>query len=156
MSPFIFHWNSIKYDSCHTINSYGGEGAEEEGRTPAGLQHLVKYHLCPTTSDGDCKDCGSGGSYVAEARDFVEAYLEVKKKIEEAKKNVTTLEGEVEKAKQQDDDSYKQKALEIVNKDKVSVLEAKLEVAKADVESFEKEKVILEKLKVALTSSIGK
>jgi hypothetical protein len=76
---------SIKYGSCHTIHSYGGEGAEEEGGTPAGLQHLVKYHLCPTTSNGDCKNCGSGGSYVAEAREFVEAYLEVKKEIEEAK-----------------------------------------------------------------------
>ena len=50
----------------------------------------------------------------------------------------------------------KQKALEYVDKDKVSVIEAKIEVAKADVQSYKDEKAILEKLKVALTASIGK
>ena len=50
----------------------------------------------------------------------------------------------------------KQKALEYVDKDKVSVIEAKIEVAKADVQSYKDEKAILEQLKVALTASIGK
>lgn len=50
----------------------------------------------------------------------------------------------------------KQKALEYVDKDKVSVIEAKIEVAKADVQSYKDEKAILEKLKVALAASIGK
>ena len=50
----------------------------------------------------------------------------------------------------------KPKALEYVDKDKVSVIEAKIEVAKADVQSYKDEKAILEQLKVALTASIGK
>lgn len=80
---------SIKFGSCHTIPSYGGEGqggGEEEGGTPDGFQTLVKYHLCPTTSSGDsCHNCGSGGSYVAELREFVEAYTETMEEINQAK-----------------------------------------------------------------------
>ena len=77
---------SIKYGSCHSVNAYGeAAGGEEEGASKFGVTHLVKYHLCPTASGGGCGNCGSGGTYVTELREFVEAYVEVQKEISESK-----------------------------------------------------------------------
>jgi hypothetical protein len=76
---------SIKYGSCHSMHAYGGEaggGGDEEDGSMFGVQHLIKYHLCPTTSSGGCNNCGSGGTYVVELRDFVEAYVEIQAELE--------------------------------------------------------------------------
>ena len=78
---------SIKFASCHTITAFGGEGQDqdEQGSSPFSAQHVVKYHLCPTNNSGSCGSCNSGGSYVADVREFVEAYSETMTEINEAK-----------------------------------------------------------------------
>jgi len=78
---------SIKFNSCHTIHSYGG-GGENNGNgdgdgnnSRVGVQHLVKFGMCP--SSGGCKSCSNGGEYIAELRDFVESYVEAKEEMQE-------------------------------------------------------------------------
>eukprot|EP00979_Chaetoceros_neogracilis_P004604 scaffold797_cov408-Chaetoceros_neogracile.AAC.69 len=75
----------MKFDSCHSIHSYGGEGqggGEEGGTsTPFGTQLLVQYKLCPTSSN--CRSCNGGGDYVVQLNEFVESYIEAKAEIEE-------------------------------------------------------------------------
>jgi len=75
---------SIRFNSCHTIHSFGGDGAEEqeEGSNPVGDQHLVKFKLCP--SNTDCSKCKKGGEYVVKMSEFLEVYLETKRELEEA------------------------------------------------------------------------
>jgi len=76
---------SIQFNSCHSIHSYGGEnggGEDEEGSSPFGTQHLVKFQLCPSSACG--RSCSGGGSYVVEMRDFVETYTQAKEEIQEA------------------------------------------------------------------------
>jgi len=71
---------SIKFNSCHTLHLFGGEGEEEqeEGSNPVGNQHLVNFKLCPS-ADTNCKN---GGEYVVKMRDFLEVYLETKAELE--------------------------------------------------------------------------
>lgn len=73
----------MKYSSCHSIHTYGGEGqgGEEEGSSPFGTQHLVKFKLCPSASG--CRSCSGGGEYVVALREFVETYIEAKAQIQE-------------------------------------------------------------------------
>jgi len=84
----VFYWQnnySIRFDSCHTIHQFGGDGEgqqQEEGSNPIGNQHLVKFKLCP--SDTNCSQCKKGGEYVVKMREFLEVYLETKKELEEA------------------------------------------------------------------------
>jgi len=76
---------SIRFHSCHTIHSFGGEmegGGGEEGSNPIGNQHLVNFKLCP--SDDDCSKCKYGGQYVVELREFMEVYLQTKQELEQA------------------------------------------------------------------------
>jgi hypothetical protein len=77
---------SIKFDQCHTVTTFGGEGAEgnaeEEGGTPHGQQHLVTFSLCESSSS--CSKCKGPGKYVVNMGQFVEAYVEAKKEVEEA------------------------------------------------------------------------
>jgi hypothetical protein len=88
-----FTWltkHSIKFDSCHTIHTNGGEagggggggGRDEQGRTPFGVQHLVNFKLCPSSSG--CSYCRGGGEYVVELREFVESYTQAKQQMQEA------------------------------------------------------------------------
>jgi len=74
---------SIKFKSCHSINEFDAEGGgEDEGTTPARVQHLVSFNLCP--NEFSCNSCKQGGEYVVELRDFVEQYIEIKKELIEA------------------------------------------------------------------------
>lgn len=75
---------SLKFNSCHSINAFGDEGAggAEEGGSPAGVQHLVNFQLCP--SDTSCSACKRGGEYIVQMREFVESYVEIKQELLEA------------------------------------------------------------------------
>jgi len=73
---------SMKFQSCHSIHSWGGEaggGGQEDG-VAHGSQHLVNFALCPSGQ----KSCSGGGEYVVELSEFVQAYTEAKKESEEA------------------------------------------------------------------------
>mmetsp|Transcript_9900 Transcript_9900/g.11582 ORF Transcript_9900/g.11582 Transcript_9900/m.11582 type:complete len:368 (-) Transcript_9900:276-1379(-) len=72
---------SIKFKSSHSIDVFGGEGAEESS-SPAGVEHLATFQLCP--NDSKCSSCSKSGEYVMKLRDFVEAYAEMKKELSEA------------------------------------------------------------------------
>lgn len=75
---------SIRFHSCHTIHLFGGgeeEQRQEEGGSPVGNQHLVKFKLCP--SDSECDKCKNGGEYVVQMRQFLEIYLETKQELQE-------------------------------------------------------------------------
>jgi len=81
-----FQWMvdySIKFDSCHAINVFGGEreGGEEDGRSPHGVQTLVQFRLCP--SDSSCSACPNSGQYVVALREFSEVYLQAKQEMQE-------------------------------------------------------------------------
>jgi len=72
---------AIKFKSCHSVDVFGGEGAEESN-SPVGVQHLVRFQLCP--NDNSCKSCSKAGEYVIKLRDFVENYVNMKKELSEA------------------------------------------------------------------------
>jgi len=74
---------SIKFESCHAIDVFGGEqeGGEEEGRSPHGVQNLVQFRLCP--SDSSCSSCPNSGQYVVDLREFSEVYIQAKQEMQE-------------------------------------------------------------------------
>jgi len=77
---------SVKFNSCHSIHSYGGgEGQDQKDgdgtSSPFGVLHLVKFGICP--SSAGCNSCNNGGEYVAELRDFVESYVKAKEEMQE-------------------------------------------------------------------------
>ncbi|KAG7338959.1 hypothetical protein IV203_016235 [Nitzschia inconspicua] len=73
---------SIRYDSCASLIQIREEG----GNNDEGLlytQNMVKFTLCPGSSDG-CSGCGSGAAtYVVNMNDFVDAYTEMKLEAQE-------------------------------------------------------------------------
>lgn len=74
---------SLKFEGCHTIHTYGGEGQNaEEGGSPFGVQHLAKFKLC--NSSKSCSTCTDGGTYMVELQEFAQAYLEAEKEIQQA------------------------------------------------------------------------
>jgi len=73
---------SIKFQSCHSIHSWGGQEGAEEGSAPHSSTHLVNFQLCP--SSNGCNSCSGGGEYVVELREFVEAYTEAKEEQQQA------------------------------------------------------------------------
>jgi len=83
-----FSWMAsydLKFDGCHTIHTYGGEGqGGEEGSSPFGIQHLAKFKLCAAGKNGNCGSCSKAGVYMVELRDFAEAYLTAEQESQEA------------------------------------------------------------------------
>lgn len=74
--------------------------------------------------------------------------------IADAEKNVTDTEAKIEEAKIKEQ-SMKDKALEYLDQDKVSVLEAELESVKRKVEMFKEEKELMTKLDKALKDKVA-
>merc|ERR1739849_63060 len=56
----------------------GGEGADREGGSPIGPQHIIQFKLCPS---GSCKggnsSCSGGAEYIVEMRDFIQVFTEM-------------------------------------------------------------------------------
>ena len=71
---------SIKFEKCFSIHGRIEEGAENGA--DYGVDHLVKFKLCPSNS---CGTCSGGAEYVVDMMDFVEAYTEVQNEIKEQK-----------------------------------------------------------------------
>jgi hypothetical protein len=71
--------HDIKFESCHTIPSFGSDEADgEDIGTLHGYQNLVTYEICPS---GKCK---KSGEYVIGMAEFLQTFATAKFETEEA------------------------------------------------------------------------
>jgi len=76
---------SLVFDKCHTLPYYveGGPQYDNDKQAysnPVGNQMLVTYKLCASDS---CNSGCSGGEYVVEAGEFVQAYIQAEQQAQE-------------------------------------------------------------------------
>ena len=71
---------SIKFEKCFSIHGRV-EDQQDGGGADYGVDHLVKFKLCPSSS---CGSCSGGAEYVVDMMDFVQVYTEVQDEIKEA------------------------------------------------------------------------
>lgn len=72
---------SIKFEKCFSIHGRVEEGNQNDGGADYGVDHLVKFKLCPSNA---CGSCSGGAEYVVDMMEFVTAYTEVQDEIKEA------------------------------------------------------------------------